>query len=324
MNRTERIYRIDQLLTTHGYVARQDLMDELQISWATLKRDMAHLKSRFNAPITFDHQLGGYRFIENRPGPKYALPGLWFNGDETHALLTMYQLLSELEPGLLAPHVAPLLSRLKSIVCKDGQAFEEVASRIRMVRIGMRRKKPVHFAVVSRATLARKRILVLHYKRSEDHRLERELSPQRLTFYRSNWYLEAWCHLRNDLRQFAIDAMEQVTLLKKPAKEVEPAELDEVYAGSYGIFGGKPKHLAQLRFSPSAARWVANVEWHPHQAGQFDAEGRYILEVPYAEPTELVMDILRHGPNVEVLKPVELRKAVGDALKRAAEVYENG
>ena len=225
MNRSERFYRIDQLLTTRGVMSRQGLLDELGISWATLKRDLVYLKDRFNAPIIFDRDAGGYRFAKPNVGPVYELPGLWFNGEETHALLAMHQLLSELEPGLLAPHIAPLLSRLEAIVGKDEHSFTEVASRIRIARIGMRRKNPENFGVVSCATLERKRIHVRHYSRSEDNHSERELSPQRLTFHRNNWYLEAWCHLVNDLRRFSVDALKTVELLDKPAKAVAKAKL---------------------------------------------------------------------------------------------------
>jgi predicted DNA-binding transcriptional regulator YafY len=321
MNRTERFYRIDQLLTARGVLSREDLLDDLQVSWATLKRDLAYLKDRFNAPIVFDRDVGGYRFATPSIGPRYELPGLWFSGEETHALLTMHQLLSELEPGLLAPHIAPLLSRLEAIVCKDDHAFSEIASHIRLARIGMRRKNPTHFAVVSRATLDRQRIHVRHYNRSEDKHSERELSPLRLTFYRNNWYLEAWCHMRDSLRRFSVDALEAVELIDRVSKNVATEQLDAVFGGSYGIYGGTPDKLAVLRFSIAASRWVADEEWHPKQVGRLAPDGHYVLEVPYAEPTELMMDILRHGHDVEVLEPADLRAAVAQTLKQAADLY---
>lgn len=321
MNRTERFYRIDQLLAARGVLSRDALLAELQVSWATLKRDLAYLKDRFNAPIVFDRAAGGYRFATPNVGPRYELPGLWFSGDETHALLTMHQLLTELEPGLLAPHIAPLLARLEAIVCQDGHAFEDIASHIRLARIGRRRDNPAQFAVISRATLARRRIHVRHYNRSEDRHSERELSPLRLTFYRNNWYLEAWCHVRDDLRRFSVDALEAVTLLDTAARSVTAAQLDAVFGNSYGIFGGQPAHRAVLRFSHTAARWVAEEEWHPMQIGRLAADGRYVLEIPYAEATELMMDILRHGHHVEVLGPPELRAAVANTLKQAAAMY---
>jgi len=321
MNRSERFYRIDQLLAARGVMTRQSLLDELDISWSTLKRDLMYLKDRFHAPIVFDREAGGYRFAQPEIGPKYELPGLWFNGDETHALLTMHQLLSELEPGLLTPHIEPLLSRLEAIVAKDGQYFAEIADRIHLARIGMRRRNPAHFGVVSRATLARKRIRVRHYNRSTDEHSGRVLSPQRLVFYRSNWYLEAWCHSRKALRRFSVDAFEEVELLDQPVKEVAPAKQKEAFGDSYGIYGGKPKHRAILRFSAAAARWVADEEWHPEQVGRLEPDGCYLLEVPYADETELMMDILRHGHHVDVLAPAGLRVAVGKVLREAAQLY---
>jgi len=132
------------------------------------------------------------------------------------------------------------------------------------------------------------------------------ISPQRMVFYRSNWYLECWCHSRNALRRFSLDAIDSVTMLDKAAKNVSAKQIEEAFGGSYGIYGGKPTHLAVLRFSVHASRWVSNEEWHPDQNGEFDAEGRYILKIPYADPTELMMDIMRQGHHVEVLEPLEL------------------
>ncbi len=321
INRTERFYRIDQLLTARRVMSRQALLDELRVSWSTLKRDLLYLKDRFNAPILFDREAGGYRFGSPNVGPKYELPGLWFSGEETYALLTMHQLLSDLEPGLLAPHIAPLLSRLEAIVGQDDVRFDEVRNHIRLARIGTRRKNPIHFGVVSRAILEQKRICIRHYNRNEDTHTERELSPHRLTFYRNNWYLEAWCHLRKDLRRFSVDALEQVELLTQAAKAVSPAKLDAAFMGSYGIYGGESTHMAVLRFSAAAARWVADEEWHPNQVGKLESDGRYVLEVPYADPTELMMDIQRHGHHVEVLAPPELRDAVISELQQAAALY---
>jgi predicted DNA-binding transcriptional regulator YafY len=74
---------------------------------------------------------------------------------------------------------------------------------------------------------------------------------------------------------------------------------------------------AKLRFSAERARWIAAETWHPKQRGQFMPDGRYLLDLPYADPRELVMDILRHVPDVEVLAPDSLREDVAEKLRRA-------
>lgn len=322
MNRTERFYLIDKMLTERKLVSRQELIDELSISWATLKRDLAYLKDRFNAPIIHDRDAGGYRFDTPNIGPKYELPGLWFNADEMHALLAMHQMLSELEPGLLTPHVAPLLSRLETIVGSDGNQFEDLSKRVRLARTGARRKNPEHFGVVTRAILEHRRIHIRHFNRPRNEYTERELSPQRLVFYRSNWYLECWCHTRKALRRFSLDAIDSVKMLTSAVKDVSTKQIEEAFGGSYGIYGGHPTHLAVLRFSIHASRWVSNEEWHPDQIGEFDTDGHFILKVPYADPTELIMDILRQGQHVEVLEPKELRLDIQKEARLIIETYK--
>ena len=69
------------------------------------------------------------------------------------------------------------------------------------------------------------------------------------------------------------------------------------------------------------ARWVADEQWHPRQTGRFLEDGRYELRVPYSDPRELVMDILRHGPDVEVMAPPELSAAVAETLRAASGQY---
>ena len=75
------------------------------------------------------------------------------------------------------------------------------------------------------------------------------------------------------------------------------------------------------RFTSERARWVGAEQWHPQQKGRFEKDGSYVLELPYADSRELVMDILRHGPEVEVLAPADLRREVKRQLEAAAANY---
>src|SRR5262245_42972135 len=107
MDRTERFYKIHQLLSARGAVRLGEFLEALGVSRSTFKRDLEYLRDRLNAPIEWDRAAGTYRFgPEAKDAPRYALPGLWFNASEIRALLTMQHLLANLQPGLLEPHVA--------------------------------------------------------------------------------------------------------------------------------------------------------------------------------------------------------------------------
>jgi predicted DNA-binding transcriptional regulator YafY len=324
MTQTERIYKIDQLLAERRVIGFEALRETLEVSRATLKRDLAYMRDRLNAPILFDRDLGGYRFDGQAPkiGGQYELPGLWFSAAEIHALLTMQHLLANLDPGgILAPRVRPLMARLNALLGTAEDTAEEVRRRILIVGQGKRALRLEHFERVGSALLRRKRLHITYYARGKDETTEREVSPQRLVHYRENWYLDAWCHVRRELRNFAVDSIRRCEILEKPAREIGSRTMQAVLGPGYGIFAGKDLAWATLRFSAERARWVAAEQWHPQQKGRFEEDGSYVLEIPYADDRELVMDILRHGDHAEVLGPPALRERVREEVRRLHKRY---
>jgi predicted DNA-binding transcriptional regulator YafY len=321
MDRLERFYKIDRLLNERKVVSFAALQEALGTSRAGVKRDLAYMRERFNAPIEYDREANGYRFGRPRSGPRYQLPGLWFDAAEVLALLTTLRMLGDLQPGMLDGQIEPLRERLRSILGSGDHSWEEVEKRIRIFQPGRREAGSAQFSTIAAAVLRRSRLWLRHYNRKENRETEREVSPQRLVHYRDNWYLDAWCHLRNDLRSFAVDAIRDAVLREGRAKEISSAQLDEHLGAGYGIFAGREVQWATFRFTPEAARWVAAQEWHPKQRSRLANDGSYILEVPYSDDRELVMEILKFGRDVEVLSPAALRTRVGEALREAAERY---
>lgn len=324
MDRTERFYKIDQLLRGDRPIPFQRMVDVLGISRATLKRDLLYMRDRLNAPIEYHRAFNGYRFGSPRSGPRYELPGLWFSASEILALLTTLKLLSDLQPGLLGNHVPTIVARLKAVAEEGDHSWEEIEKRIRIFQPERRTWDPLHFGIVAAGLLKRRRLGIRHYNRAHDCMTEREVSPQRLVHYRDNWYLDAYCHLREDIRSFAVDAIREAELKDARAKEIPVAKLDAYLAAGYGIFAGANVNWATLAFSPGAARWVASQLWHPDQRSRVERDGRYVLEVPYAHDRELIMEILRFGADVEVLAPATLRARIAEALQAAIRVYDGG
>ena len=323
MDRSERFYKIDHMIRERGVVPVGDFLSELEVSLATFKRDIEYMRSRHYAPIVWDRDQNGYRFESPQPGsPKYELPGLWFSPREAQALLTMQHLLESLEPTLLGAQVEPLKERLAALLSKGEHSADEVRRRIRVITLGARRHEPKHFEVVAAAVLGRSRLSLTYWNRSKDEVTEREVSPQRLVHYRDNWYLDAWCHLRDDIRSFSLDGMREVAPVAGKVKDVSESELDRVLAAGYGIFSGAKVEWATLRFTAAAARYVSLEQWHPKQKARWEKDKRYVLEVPYSSQTELIGDILKWGEEVEVLSPKALRSAVAAKARATAKLYD--
>ena len=320
MDLFDRIYCLHRVLNNSRYsVSHTVLQERLECSRATINRVIRYMRDCLGAPIEYDRSAEGYRYVQEGEHP-YELPGLWFNASELYALLTVQRLLSEIQPGLLDSHLMPLRERIERILKSRDASLGDITSRIRILSMASRRVDPAHFPAVADAVLRRKRLHIIYHGRADNKTTERVVSPQRLAHYRDNWYLDVWDHTKRALRSFSVDRLRQVHVLDKPAREISDAKLNDHFAAAFGIFAGKPKHMAVLRFTPERSRWVADETWHPKQKGRFDGE-HYVLEVPYADHRELVMDILKHGPEVEVIAPPSLRMKVVELLGRAVARY---
>jgi len=321
MDRTERFYKIDSLLHSRGVVPIEEFLKVLEVSRATFIRDIEYMRERLNAPIQWSKADGGYSYASGKHIRQQPLPGLWFNAEEAYALLMMQSLLTEIQPGLLGPHIEPLKARLRAVIESGNHSAQEVESRIKLLNVAARPVPDRFFEIVAAALLGGQRLHIRYHGRAKDDVTEREVSPQQLMFHRGNWYLAAWCHKQEAMRSFSMDAIEAATTLRKKIKAVPKKELSGFVGQGYGIFAGSEVRWARMRFSKERARWVAQELWHPQQRLTHEADGQVTLEVPFTDTRELAMDILRHGRHVEVLGPLELRVVVGEELQSAMKQY---
>lgn len=224
MSQTARVFRIQQMLRDRGHVSKRTFLQELEISEAQFKRDLAMLRDQFHKRIVYDPAQRAYRLESAEDGPDVELSGPMYTMAEIHAMLLMQDLITQLQPGLLEEHLGPLRERLNLLLGSAGLPSDEIRRSIRILHMTSRPVDPAHFRRVSQATLARRRLQIRY--QSADELTEREISPQRLVFYRGNWYVDSWCHLR--------DVSDHVKTSKSEPSPTAAVACDAVRAGSRG------------------------------------------------------------------------------------------
>ena len=236
----------------------------------------------------------------------------------------MHALLAGLDDdGVLARHLQPMMEKLQGMLGTDEAQARTLMRRVKVIVTARRRVPSRHFELLGGALLQRRRVWLRYFKRSDRTTSEREVSPQRLVNHRNTWYVDAWCHASDGLRRFALDAMLEARALETKAKNVALRDLEAALDAGYGIYGGAGAKLqrATLVFDADAAQWVANEQWHVEQKARWREDGRYELQVPYSDPTELAMDILRHGDSVFVEGDRALAQLIAKRLRSAAARY---
>lgn len=303
----------------HG-ISFDDLQSRLEWSRSTLRRAITFLRDGpLQAPLVHDTASGGYYYDGDA---LYELPGLWFTAEELSALLVLESAMAQQPLGLLSEALAPAGKRLQKLLERSRVGVPDWHFRVRLLRMAAR-STGTQFSIVADALASRRQLRIDYHARHDDKMAPRVVSPQRLTLYRDNWYLDAWCHHRGALRIFSLDRIIGAQALDAVAEELSAEALNQTLATSYGIFAGEPTATATLRFSPEAARWVAAETWHPQQQDRVEPDGHLTRQLPYHRADELLMDILRHGADVEVLGPQGLRLEVIGRLQAALGLYRS-
>lgn len=316
----ERITKIIRFIRQRGSASMPFLKEELEVSEATLKRDFAFLQDRLGCPLEWDRKKRGWIIRDElATGGRFELPGVWFDSSEVIALLTMLHLVEGVQPGLLEEHVAPLKSRLRSMLDEGTMSSLPIENKIRLIHFAPRRVEPKHFQQVASGLLEGKQLHLEYWNRDREESTKRVISPLQLVHYRENWLLDAWCHSRSALRSFSLDAIQAVRVLDETSIEISPKEMEEHFRSGYGIFAGPATKRAHLKFTPERAQWVSKETWHHNQTNTYSEDGSYVLEIPYSNDQELIMDLLRHSPEVEVIAPPELRQKLHAMLCAASE-----
>lgn len=296
------------------------LMDELGCSRATVYRDIAFLRDALMAPINAEGE-GTFRYDASE-GDRFELPGMWMSSEELHALLAAQQLLSRTGGGVLSGALAPLQARIEALLAEQSGGKRWPVERVRVIPYHSRRQDEGVFRVVASTTLERQQLGFEYRARSTDEVTRRTVSPQRITHYRGNWYLDAWDHQREGLRSFSVDRISHARQLDAVAVDVAEDELNRHLSSGYGIFSGEPKGWATIRFTAKSARWVADEHWHSQQQDRWLADGRLERKVPFSVGRELLMDVLHYGADAEIIEPVSLREQAKALLSLSLSRYD--
>ncbi|MBT4838570.1 MAG: WYL domain-containing protein, partial [Methylococcales bacterium] len=211
-----------------------------------------------------------------------------------------------------------ILQRTTGTHCED-----EVTQTIHLMTQGIRQKQYISFQPIADACLKKQQLKVNYHARYNDLFCSRILSPQKMVYYKNNWYLVAWCHNKDAIRIFSLDKLTDVIPQNISALQKSSEEIDLQLFSSFGIFAGHACETAILQFSPNIARWIADETWHPNQTGEWLKNGNYQLKIPYNNSIELLAEILKYADDITVIAPKSLQQAVVDKLLKTLKNYSN-
>lgn len=295
----------------------RDLMGKFEISSRQAAREIEFMRDFFNAPIEYSTQEGGYYYSDE----SFDLPGIWTSEEEIVALIIAKRLSASIPDKEIKKKIDAFFEKIYAHIDLNLTGLED---KISLKNIRYYAVEPSIFESTVLALSRGQKLQIVYCSAYTRRETSRVINPIHLLLYMGNWHLMAYCEAKKGIRDFVLSRIRSVEILDE-AVEPRLAERAKDIAGlienNYGIFfEGEPQEVA-IRFGVKVAGLVKDQIWFPGQKVEEAADGSIVLRLPVSDFREVMGDILRFGPDAEVLAPPELRQKVGETIAAMNRIY---
>lgn len=220
MNRIDRLFGILVLLQSTKYNTAEKIAERFNISVRTVYRDVKALSEQ-GIPISFEHNKG-YFLVQG-----YFLPPVSFNTDEANALLLVESLVNGFADHSIRSHYSTALTKVKAVL-KTAQK-EKLENLNQHIKLQIPERLTFNYTYLSliQQAISEKNLIELDYKNVKAEATKRCVEPIGLIFYAFSWHMIAWCHFRNQYRDFNLTRIVCLKNLETPFSKPDHMPLSD-------------------------------------------------------------------------------------------------
>ena len=280
----------------------------------TIRRDLNALASAY--PLVSE-RINGQTQWKLMEGFK-DIPALGFSATELMALIFSRNLLKPLDGTEIQASLSSALMKASAALPPQGHEYVREMERIFAVGLGPHKNYQRHREIIDRIAeaISRARSAQMRYESvARNATTRREVDPYHLWYAVGGLYLIAYCHLRRDVRMFAVERIRSITLTDHPYQMPLGFNVEEYVQDALMVMRGRRIEV-ELLFSKQAAGWVKDKVWHSSQQASLQKDGRLRMTLKVADTAELVGWILSFGSQVRVVRPDGLSFKVKEEARK--------
>jgi predicted DNA-binding transcriptional regulator YafY len=182
-----------------------------------------------------------------------------------------------------------------------------------------------HFSELMQALKGKLLIRFEYEKYDNSIPSERKAEPLALKEFESRWYLLAKDQKDNAIKAFALDRMSCLEITKQKFKVITPFNVNQYFEHCFGITrpsgaNAKPEKIV-LSFKGNKGKYIKSLPLHASQQIIKEQENELQVQLELFITHDFVMELLKHGNEVVVLSPLELRETMNGILSSAGKQY---
>lgn len=316
MNKTDRLLAIVLELQRKGRQRAEDLAETFETSKRTIYRDILAL-CEAGVPI-ISVPGHGYSLMQG-----YFLPPLSFTTEEATMLLLGSDFIArnfDAQYRMAAKSASRKIESVLPETLRDDVHYLQSNIRFIGTITGLASKEQETLQQLRRALLDRNTIRFCYHARhsnegQSDLRV-READPYGLAHWLGAWHLIAYCHMRQDIRNFRLDRMEELELL--PRTFIRPANF-QMYRGQKDQ---SRSITVQVLFDREIARWVREGRSY-FVTDEEETEDGLLVTLMIRQQSEILQWLLSWGSHVRILEPASLRERLAEEVQAMLRNYQN-
>jgi predicted DNA-binding transcriptional regulator YafY len=315
--RLERLLKIDTLLRS-GYRQTADGMAaDLEVTERTVRADIEFLRDRYSAPIEWNkHQ--GYHYTD----PDWRLPTIPLTQGELFALTLGANMLEAYAGSAYQADLKAAIARLAERLPEQNWIdLQQLAQENVMFRCGAELNlDPQIWHILEQACQKRRRVKMVYGTPGKEVS-EREFDAYVLHFARNNPYVTGWCHSRQMVRDFRVDRIRSLDLLKQTFEVSESFDRKAHFGRMFQHEVGGVTQSIVIWFDGRSAPYIRERRWHPTQSLEEHPDGAVTLRMEVPGLNEVKRWVLFYGAGARVLGPPDLVEMVRSELAGMNELY---
>lgn len=316
----ERALWLDAQIREGAYPSVRSLAEKFEITERTAHRDVAFLRDHLVAPLVFDHNKRGYYYSQKN----FRLPTVMMSQGELLAICLAKNLLEQYKE---APFVGSLQTAFEKI-CRalpDSVSVDLDALRSAIAfDIGPARDIDPHiYDTVLEAIQSKRKLRMRYYTASRGVHTEREVDPCKLYNHQNDWYLIAFDHLRNDLRDFAVSRMQEVRMLDQPFELSSEVDLEAHMERHFGGIRSDTPIPVTVWFDDYQARWMRERQWTGETGREEHKDGSLTLHLTVYDLDSAKRWIMQYGSHARALQPQVLIDKIAQEVAAMSLQYPN-
>lgn len=312
---SEKVIRLLEIYTMIAQ-GRYPSISYLMENFAVTERTVYRYLEQINVidPIEFDRERNGYKFTHGD-----RIKKLRIDDQELIILFAAGEALSRLG-GTFKANFQGLLNKMFSVSSRFAENTK-IPIIIKMPDASINEKIQDHLMTISLCLKEKRSVSMSYRSRGAKKAAERIVDPYGLVFHEGIWFVIGYCHLRKEVRNFAIDRIihlkERFFYFESP----KDFNLEEYMGSSWGIVHEEPVDIV-VRFRAKVAEFILRKEkWHPSEKRKVLPNGDLELTFTVAGVDEIKYWIYSWLPNAEVIQPSWLREHVRKELSRSAKEH---